>query len=98
MLILERDSNFFSIPTKLGVFSTGPYFHDQAALTLRSIVDPEAQALDAKYGSPAFPMGAPFPGLMKLFNGEHDVRGHNTAMFPAVSKVQLTLGRTQALG
>jgi len=94
MLILERDSNFFSIPTKLGVFSTGPYFHDQAALSLRTIVDPEAQALDAKYGSAAFPLQTPFPGLMKLFNGEHDVRGHNTAMFPAVSKVQLTLQST----
>jgi YVTN family beta-propeller protein len=90
-LVLERDSNLFSIPTKLGVYSTGPYFHDQAALTLRSVVDPEAQALDAKYGSAAFPLGTPFPGLNKLFNGEHDVRGHNTPMLPGISKVQLGL-------
>ena len=33
-----RESTHFSIPTKLGVFGTAPYFHDGAAKTLDEAV------------------------------------------------------------
>ena len=44
----------FSVPTKLGVRSTGPYFHDHVACSLRNLLDPELQSDDPIYGSPAF--------------------------------------------
>jgi hypothetical protein len=87
--VFHRDMRMFSIPTKLGVFSTGPYFHDHAAYSLRMIVDPEAQALDSVYGTPAWPSGA-YPSLNKFFNEFHDVRGHEQ-FAPGASKVQLNL-------
>lgn len=85
-----RDQRAFSIPTKLGVFSTGPYFHDHSAFSLRMIVDPEKQAIDPVYGSPAYSSGPAHPGLNKFFNEFHDVRGHEQFQ-PGASKVQLNL-------
>src|SRR5262249_30607418 len=91
--VFLRNAKNFSVPTKLGVFSSGPYFHDHAAYSLRTVVDPEAQATDPKYGSPAFPSGPPYPGLNKLFNEFHDVRGHEQFVQGA-SKVQVQLQST----
>lgn len=88
--VFNRDMRSFSIPTKLGVFSTGPYFHDHVAISLRMILDPEAQALSPIYGSPAYPGEPAFPGLLKFFNEFHDVRGHEQ-FAPGASKVQLNL-------
>jgi hypothetical protein len=88
--IFVRSPALFTVPTKLGVFSSGPYFHDHAAYSLRTLLDPEAQALSTKYGSPAFPSQPPYPGLNKLFNEFHDVRGHEQFVQGA-SKVQLNL-------
>lgn len=87
--LFERDMRAFSIPTKLGVITSGPYFHDHSAISLRMILDPEAQAIDPVYGSPAYP-APPFPGLNKFFNEFHDVRGHEQFVQGA-SKVQLNL-------
>lgn len=84
-----RDMRVFSIPTKLGVVTSGPYFHDHSAISLRTILDPEAQAIDPVYGSPAY-VGQPFPGLNKFFNEFHDIRGHEDFVQGA-SKVQLNL-------
>jgi len=91
--VFMRDMRNFSIPTKLGVFSTGPYFHDHSAQTLRAIVDPEAQEVSRKYGSPAFAGRAPYPGLQKFYNEFHDIRGHEQFV-PLASKVQLNLQST----
>jgi hypothetical protein len=88
----QRDQRSFSIPTKLGVFSTGPYFHDHVAYSLRTILDPEAQAVSTVYGSPAFP-GAAFPGMNKFFNEFHDIRGHEQ-FHAGASKVQVNLSST----
>jgi YVTN family beta-propeller protein len=79
-----RDATLFSIPTKLGVFSTGPYFHDHAVVSLRMLLDPQSQTTDPVYGDPSF------PALNKFFNEFHDVRGNDTFV-PNASKVQLTL-------
>jgi hypothetical protein len=83
----------FSIPTKLGVFSSGPYFHDHCANSLRTLLDPRAQETSPIYGSPAFPALPPYPGLNKMFNEFHDVRG-NEDIVANSSKVQLTLNST----
>jgi YVTN family beta-propeller protein len=83
----------FSIPTKLGVFSSGPYFHDHCASSLRIVLDPAAQEVSPVYGSPAFPALPPYPGTRKLYNEFHDVRGHEDIV-PSSSKVQLTLMST----
>jgi hypothetical protein len=91
--VFMRDMRNFSIPTKLGVFSTGPYFHDHSAQTLRAIVDPEVQEFSRKYGSPAFSSQAPYPGLQKFYNEFHDIRGHEQFV-PLASKVQLNLQST----
>ncbi len=91
--VFGRDMREFSIPTKLGVITSGPYFHDHSAISLRSLVDPEAQALSAIYGSAAFPGQTPFPGLNKFFNEFHDVRGHEQFV-PGASKVQINLQST----
>ena len=80
----SRDMRKFVIPTKLGVFSTGPYFHDHVAASLRNVVDPQSQTTDPVYGDPSF------PGIQKLWNGEHDIRGEET-FAPGASKVQLSL-------
>jgi hypothetical protein len=84
-----RGPDTFTIPTKLGVYSSAPYMHDHAVFSLRSLLDPAAQALDPVYGSPAFPGRAPYPGLNKLLNGVHDVIGD--PRFGAMSEVQLSL-------
>ena len=84
-----RRAETFSIPTKLGVYSSGPYFHDHAAYSLRSLLHPAGQALDPVYGSPAFPGQQPYPGLNKLLNGVHDIIGDTT--FGATPEVQLAL-------
>jgi hypothetical protein len=91
--VFTRSMRDFSIPTKLGVFSSGPYFHDHCASSLRMVVDPEAQETSPIYGSPAFPALAPYPGLEKLFNEFHDVRGHEQFVQGA-SKLQISLQST----
>jgi hypothetical protein len=88
--LFQRSKVLFSIPQKLGLFSTGPYFHDHVAYTLRALIDPDVQALSPIYGSPAFAGLTPYPGLNKIFNEAHDVRGHEQIV-PGISKVQLTL-------
>ncbi|HET6202498.1 MAG TPA: YncE family protein [Planctomycetota bacterium] len=55
-----RGAKFFTVPTKLGVFATGPYFHDHGLRTLRAVVDPSSQS-------------NPYTG--KVRNTQHDVRG-----------------------
>jgi hypothetical protein len=79
-----RGGEHFSIPTKLGVFSTGPYFHDHVASSLRAVLDPEIQQTDPVYGNPSY------PGMQKFFNEFHEIRGHEQFVFGA-SKVQVTL-------
>lgn len=82
--LFARPAEDFSIPTKLGVFSTGPYFHDHSVSSLRILLDPAAQQTDPVYGD------AGFPGLNKFLNEFHDVRGDGSVV-PNSSKVQLTL-------
>lgn len=93
--IFRRNPNVFSIPTKLGVFSTAPYFHDHAAFTLRTMLAPDQATTSPIYGSAAFPGQTPYPVLSKLLNGEHDIRGHEQFVQGA-SKVQVTLLSTNA--
>src|SRR6185436_1665770 len=93
--IFLRNPQMFSIPTKLGIFASAPYFHDHSAYSLRALIDPDVQALSPIYGSPAFPAQTPYPGLNKIFNDVHDVRGHEQFV-PGASKVQLTLLSTPA--
>jgi hypothetical protein len=88
--LFTRNAAFFTVPTKLGVFSSGPYFHDHSAYSLRSLVHPDDQALSPIYGSPAWGGQPPYPGLNKIFNGEHDIVG-NEQFVPGASKVQATL-------
>ncbi len=90
-ITFTREMRAFSIPTKLGVFASGPYFHDHVALSLRTLVDPSAQESSPIYGTPAYPaiMG-PLPGLKKMFNEFHDLRGHEDFVQGA-SKVQINL-------
>ncbi len=88
--IFTRFMQSFSIPSKMGVFGTGPYFHDHSTLSLRALVDPVTQTSDPVYGDPTL------PEVFKVFNGEHDVRGHEIFV-PNSSKVQTTLQST-ALG
>ncbi len=85
-----RNAVFFTVPTKLGVFASAPYFHDHSAYSLRTLVHPDDQALSPIYGSPAFGGQPPYPGLNKIFNGEHDIIGHEQFV-PGASKVQATL-------
>lgn len=87
--IFTRAPTHFSIPTKLGVFATAPYFHDHVSFSLRGLVDPEAQMIDPVYGDPAYGLPVGRPGVLKIFNEAHDVRGHGAA-----SKVQQTLHST----
>jgi DNA-binding beta-propeller fold protein YncE len=86
-----RKEKAFSIPTKLGLPSSGPYFHDHSALSLRNLVDPVAQSTSRVYGTPAYSGSLPpLPGLQKFFNEFHDIRGHEDFVQGA-SKVQLNL-------
>jgi hypothetical protein len=80
----DRDAAEFSVPTKIGVFATGPYFHDHSIYSLRTLLDPQAQMSDPVYGDPTF------PGVNKFINEFHDVRG-NGRFVPNSSKVQVTL-------
>ena len=88
--VFLRAPELFSIPTKLGAFSSGPYFHDHVASSLRAIVDPSVQQTDPVYGNAAY------PGMQKMFNEFHDIRGHEDFVIGA-SKVQVTL-QTLAAG
>jgi len=89
-----REPTHFSIPTKLGVFATPPYFHDHGPLSLRALIDPEIQnSGDPVFGEAAYADGILRAGLMKNFNEFHDVRGHEQFV-PAVSKVQQDLMST----
>ena len=89
-----REATHFSIPTKLGVFGTPPYFHDHGPLSLRALLDPEIQTSgDPVYGDAAYSDGISRAGLMKNFNEFHDVRGHEQFV-PLVSKVQQDLMST----
>ena len=89
-----REATHFSIPTKLGVFATAPYFHDHGPLSLRALIDPEVQtSADSVYGDAAYADGVSRAGLVKNFNEFHDVRGHEE-FFPGVSKVQQDLMST----
>jgi hypothetical protein len=89
-----REATHFSIPTKLGVFGTAPYFHDHGPLSLRALLDPELQtSSDPTYGDAAYSDGISRAGLMKNFNEFHDVRGHEQFV-PLISKVQQDLMST----
>lgn len=84
--IFTRAPTHFSVPTKLGAWSTPPYFHDHSVYSLRMLLDPERQTDNAsQYGNSAM-----YPGLLKVFNDVHDIRGHEQFV-PNVSKVQNTL-------
>jgi hypothetical protein len=101
---LLRAAESFGVPTKLGLFASGPYFHDHVASSLRALLDPSLQSDQAtlvdydKDGDPANDMhplyakyGDPsFPVANKIFNEVHDVRG-NDLFAPSSSKVQLDL-------
>jgi YVTN family beta-propeller protein len=73
-LVFSRPAGRFDVPTKMGVFFTGPYFHDHAVLSLRSTVDPISQT-------------APLPTLNKLRNTFHDIRGTVVQQFLGSSNV-----------
>jgi YVTN family beta-propeller protein len=81
--LFTRGPGKFSIPTKLGVFTTGPYFHDHVGVSLRALLDPLSQTTDPKYGNPTYPK------IQKFFNEFHDVRGNE--LVPQTSKVQINL-------
>jgi len=89
-----REPTHFSIPTKMGVFATAPYFHGHGPLSLRALLDPEIQtSADPVYGDAAYSDGILRAGLMKNFNEFHDVRGHEQFV-PGISKVQQDLVST----
>jgi hypothetical protein len=91
----SRSMRQFTVPTKLGVFSSGPYFHDHIAFSLRNLVDPVTQIKDPVYGSPAYAALGQVdqPEPKKLYNEFHDIRGHEK-FAPLASKVQLNLQST----
>lgn len=64
--VFTRAASKFNVPTKMGAFTTGPYFHDHAVSSLRAMLDPGSQV---------------FPPLNKLLNTAHDVRGTNVQQF-----------------
>lgn len=95
--LFAREPALFSIPTKLGVYATGPYFHDHSTYSLRGLVDPEAQMFDPVYGDVAYGLPDNRPGVFKIYNEAHDIRGHEMAPgSPGDSKVQQTLNSTDA--
>lgn len=85
--LFGRPAKLFSIPTKLAVFHTGPYMHDNSLVSLRAVVDPDSQMNDPVYGN------ANYPTTFKWFNEFHDVRGHED-LVPLSSKVQVSLSST----
>lgn len=85
--VFNRSEQLFSIPTKLGVFSTGPYMHDHSLISLRAVLDPEAQMLDPVHGD------AGYPTTFKFYNEFHDLRGHEDIV-PNVAKTKLGLQST----
>ncbi|QDU70089.1 YncE family protein [Engelhardtia mirabilis] len=85
--VFNRKLKLFSIPTKLAVFHTYPYMHDNSLVSLRAIVDPDSQMNDPVYGS------ANYPTTFKWFNEFHDIRGHEDIV-PQASKVQVSLVST----
>jgi hypothetical protein len=91
-MTFDRSMKHFTVPTKLGVRTSGPYFHDHVAWSLRNLVDPELQSDDPIYGSPAYlAVGKPaLPEMKKFFNEFHDIRGHQFFV-PQASKIQITL-------
>ena len=92
--VFTRAPGNFSIPTKLGAFSTPPYMHDHSLYSLRTLVDPVAQQEDPVYGSPGQLPGNPdYNGVLKWFNEFHDLRGHEDFVQGA-SKVQIDLNST----
>ena len=92
--LFTREATHFSIPTKLGVFGTAPYFHDHGPLSLRALLDPEIQTSnDPVYGDAAYSDGISRAGLAKNFNEFHDVRGHEQFVV-SISKVQQDLMST----
>jgi YVTN family beta-propeller protein len=90
--LFARAPQAFSVPQKLGVQGTGPYFHDHTSYSLRHLLDPQSQVSSPIYGSPAYTaLGqAPYVSVQKHFNEVHDVRGHEQFVLGA-SKVQVTL-------
>lgn len=92
--LFTRAPGNFSIPTKLGAFSTPPYMHDHSLYSLRSIVDPITQMSDPVYGSPGQLFSNPaYNNTQKWFNEFHDLRGHEDFVQGA-SKVQIDLVST----
>ncbi len=89
--LFTRQEKSFTIPTKLGVFTTGPYFHDHVAASLRTLLDPQLQAdqsaivdydIDGIPGNDVHPLffkysDPSFPHLNKFINEFHDIRGNN---------------------
>lgn len=65
-LVFGRSASKFDVPTKMGVFFTGPYFHDHAVSSLRALIDPASQT---------------FPSLNKMLNTQHDLRGAMVQQF-----------------
>lgn len=82
-----REPKLFSVPTKLGVFHTGPYMHDNSLMSLRHLLDPQSQMFDPTYGSSSYVT------TFKWYNEFHDLRGHED-LVPGSSKVQLSLNST----
>jgi cytochrome c peroxidase len=84
--VFNRAATNFNVPTKMGAFFTGPYFHDHAVRSLREVLDPQAQT---------------FPSLNKLRNTQHDVRGTNVQSFlsstDASADIELLLRFIQSL-
>ncbi|QDU86561.1 Lactonase, 7-bladed beta-propeller [Planctomycetes bacterium Pla163] len=85
--VFARGDQLFSIPTKLGASSTGPYMHDHSLISMRHIIDPESQMFDAQYGD------AGYPTTFKWYNEFHDLRGHEDIV-TNISKVKLGLQST----
>lgn len=95
--LFGRPESKFSIPSKMGAYTTGPYFHDHTIYSLRGLVDPEAQMFDAVYGDIAYGLPTDRPGVFKVYNEAHDIRGHEMPPAqPGDSKVQQTLNSTDA--
>lgn len=101
--LFTRNAKAFSIPTKLGVFASGPYMHDHVVISLRTLLDPYIQADqdiidfngDTDPTNDQHPLYATYgdpslPTANKNFNEFHDIRGDET-FEPLASKVQLNL-------
>lgn len=87
----QRQEKAFSIPTKLGVYSTGPYMHDHVVPSLRAVLDPALHVdqstifdydNDGIPGNDVHPLYAQYsdpsyPLANKFVNEFHDIRGNN---------------------